>query len=48
MLLIGGGVLCFFRIISLIRVIKDANARSNHRGFQVFAVIMVLFLTPLF
>jgi hypothetical protein len=46
--LIGGGILCFFWIVSLIWVIKDVNARSNKRGFQLFAVLVVLFLTPLF
>ncbi|MDR0607682.1 MAG: hypothetical protein LBG52_05010 [Candidatus Peribacteria bacterium] len=43
-----GGIFCFFWIVTLIRVIKDSNARSEHLGLQVFAVMMVIILTPIF
>ena len=43
-----GGVFCFFRLLALIWVIKDANARSDNRGFQFLAAIFVLVLTPVF
>jgi hypothetical protein len=34
--------------VSLIRVIKDANARSSSGGFQFVSILMILFLTPIF
>ncbi|MDR3168411.1 MAG: hypothetical protein LBU27_01235 [Candidatus Peribacteria bacterium] len=43
-----GGIFCFFWIVALIWVIKDSNARSEQLGFQFFAVIIVIVLTPIF
>lgn len=47
-LLIGIGIVAFFRIVSLIYVIKDSNARSQNMGFQFLSIIIILALTPIF
>ncbi|MDR2541528.1 MAG: hypothetical protein LBD11_07420 [Candidatus Peribacteria bacterium] len=46
--LVVGGVFCFFWILALIWVIKDSNARSENLGFQFFAAVIVVILTPVF
>jgi hypothetical protein len=46
--LVGGLIFFFFWIVILIWVIKDVNARSQSFGFQLLAVVFILFLTPLF
>jgi len=38
----------FFRIISLIWVIKDASSRSDSGTFLFFSMLMIICLTPIF
>lgn len=44
----GAIVIFLIRIAALIRVIKDANARSSSFWFQLLSVIIVLLFTPVF
>ena len=39
---------CFFWIVALIWVLKDAAARSNNLGFQFFSGVIIIILTPIF
>lgn len=41
-------VIFFLWIISLIRAIKDANARSNSAWFVILAAMCIILLTPIF
>ena len=41
-------VVSFFRIIALIRAVKDSNARSSSILFQIFSALIVMILGPIF
>lgn len=41
-------IIFFFRLVSLIYVIKDSNARSFSFWFQVLSVLIIILLTPVF
>ena len=41
-------IIFLIRIAALIRVIKDANARSSSFRFQLLSVIIILLFTPIF
>ncbi|MBO4203796.1 hypothetical protein J5893_03120 [bacterium] len=45
---VGLIILCFFWLIALIWVVKDANARSENIAFQILAIVLVVVLTPVF
>lgn len=39
-------ILLLFRIYSLLRVVKDISRRTDHLGFQLFSILLILILTP--
>jgi len=41
-------VISFFRLIALIRTIKDSNARSSSILFQILSALIVMILGPVF
>lgn len=41
-------VISFFRVIALIRTIKDSNARSSSILFQILSALIVMILGPVF
>ena len=41
-------IIFFFRLITLIYVIKDSNARSSSFWFQIISALIIVLLTPLF
>ena len=41
-------ILFFLRLVTLIRVIKDSNARSSSFWFQFLSALLIIFLTPIF
>jgi RNA polymerase subunit RPABC4/transcription elongation factor Spt4 len=45
---IGAGILCFFWVVALIRVVKDVNARSDNLGSHFLAIVFILVFTPVF
>lgn len=40
-------ILFFFRFVTLIRVIKDSNARSSSFWFQILATLLIILFTPI-